>query len=214
MWIFLWIVLSAILLGATLWSLQILLRQKKAWEAYAKKKSLAFNKGTFMGPAEINGQIGDYKISFFTAERQQTDARRRRYVTALEIELSEGIVDGGIAGTQEMLIFMQSLTKVHPYPVDGWQAGHYLFVRDDAVAKAYFIPERLETLETILKTRNADSVIVFSAEKLVIRIETSDPMQDAEKIDKIVTRLIGLADKMRLTPEQRTQYAALATPAA
>lgn len=210
MWIFIWVVLSAILLGATAWSLRILLRQKAAWEAYAKSKSFTFKRGTFMGPAEMSGVIGDYKVAFFTAERQGEDMRTRRFVTVLEIDLVDGAVDGAVMGTQEMLPFMQSLDLIHPHQIDGWEKGHYAFIKNDAVVKEYLTKERLEVFENILKTRNADVLIVFHEKQIVVRLETSDPMQDADKIDKIVTRQIALIEKLRITPEQRERYKAAA----
>lgn len=204
-WIFIWVVLSAIVIGATLWSLQILLRQKAAWEAYAKRRGMAFNRGTFMGPAEIIGTLDGYKVNFFTAERQTLDMRGKRFVSVIEIQLAEGLFDGGVAGTKEMLTFMQSLTQLHPYTVkkEGWDVAHHIFVRKDEVADAYFTPERIDTFHQVLATRNADVLIVFNHEELIVRMETSDPMMDAEKIDKIVTRQIGLANRMRITKEQR-----------
>lgn len=200
-WIFIWVVLSAIVIGATAWSLQILLRQKAAWEAYAKRRNMSFTRGTFMGPAEIVGVIEDYKVNFFTAERQTLDMRGKRYVSVIEIQLAEGLFDGGVAGTKEMMPFMQTLTQLHPYPVkkEGWDASHVVFVRNDDIANAYFTPERLDTFQQLLSTRNADVLIVFNHEELVVRMETSDPMMDAEKIDKIVARQIGLANKLRIS---------------
>ncbi len=211
MWIFIWLLLSAILLGATGWSLRILLTQKKAWEAYAKSRNFTYNAGTFMGPAEMSGVIGDYKLSFFTGERQGVDIRTRRYVTVMEIDLVEGVVDGGVMGTQEMLPFMQSLDKLQPYQVEGpgWEAGLFAFIKNPESVKAYLTSERIEVVSNILKTKNADSLIVFHDKELVVRLETSDPMQDAQKIDKIVTRIVGLCDKLRITPEQRKAYMAL-----
>ncbi len=213
MWLFLWFILSSILVAATLWSLQILLRQKKAWEEYAKKKGLQFNKGTFMGPAEMSGTIGDYKVSFFTAERSGVDVRTRRYVTALEIDLMEGLVDAGALGTKEMLPYLRTLDKIHLYKpaFSGLDEGeHYIFVKNDAVIAAYLTQDRAEVFGQILKTKNADTLIVFNEKELVLRLETSDPMQDADKIDKIVTRLLGLSDKLRITPEERARCMALA----
>lgn len=205
MWVFLWIVLSSVLIGATLWSLQILLRQKAAWEKFSKMKNFTFTRGTFMGPAEMNGVIGDYKLSFFTAERPGADVRTKRYVTVLEVDLIDGFVDGGAAGTKEMLPFMQSLDKLHPYKVDHapWGEGLFMFVRYDDVTRAFLTPVRAESLLQILKTKNADILVMFNDKEVVIRLETSDPMQDAEKIDKIVKRIIGLCDRMRITPEER-----------
>lgn len=214
MWIFIWIVLSSILMGATLWSLQILLRQKMAWEKYAKMKNLSFRRGTFMGPAEMDGIIGDYKLAFFTAERAGEDIRTRRYVTVVEIDLMEGLIDGGVIGTKEMVPFMQSLDKLHRYQISkqGWDENHYAFMKFDEVAKAYLTDERLDICANILKTKNADVLMIFNERELLVRLETSDPMQDAEKIDKILTRIMGLCNKLRITPEQRKEFMALATP--
>lgn len=215
MWVFLWIVLSSILIGATLWSLQILLRQKAAWEKYAKIKGLTFNRGTFMGPGEMNGVIGDYKLSFFTAERPGVDVRTKRYVTVLEVELIDGLVDGLAAGTKEMLNFLQSLDRLHPYKIENTplEEGMFAFVKYDDVIKAYLTPARAETLLQILKTKNADILIMFNDKEGLVRLETSDPMQDAAKIDKIVKRTLGLFERLRITAEEREAIMALAPQA-
>lgn len=215
MWILLWVVLSAILLGSTAWSLQILLRQKKAWEKFAKDRNFSFRKGTFMGPAEMNGVINDYKISFFTAQRDSADVRTRRFVTAIEIDLGQGLFDGGVVGTKEMMPFMQSLEKCHPYKVEGegWGTEYHIFVKHDAPAQAYFTGERLEYISQLMKTRNADVLLIFNHTEVVLRLETIDPMQDPEKIDKILKRQIALFDKIRLNEDQRKDLAAL-TPSA
>ncbi len=211
MWVFLWIVLSAILLGTTGWSLAILLRQKKAWEAFAKSKNFTFVRGTFMGPAEMSGVINDYKISFFSVERQSTDLRSRRYMTALEIELTEPVIDAAAMGTKEMLPFLQSIGTLKPTKIESphWDESLFAFMRNEEAIKAYLTPERMEAYAGILKTRGADIIVVFNEKKLVARLETADPMQDVTKMDKAVTRILGLLEKVRLTPEQRAQYAAI-----
>lgn len=215
MWIFLWFILSAFLIGASLWSLQILLRQKKAWEQYAKKKGFVFNKGTFMGPAEMTGTIDKYKLSFFTAERPGIDVRTRRYITAIEIDLAEGVVDSGAFGTKEMIPFMMTLDRLHPYTseIPGLEQDHKAFVKHDAVMNAYLNKDRVEAIGNILKTRNSDTILLFNDSEVVLRLETSDPMQDAEKIDKIITRLLSLVDKLRVSDEERARYMAAAVAA-
>ncbi|PZO84681.1 MAG: hypothetical protein DI626_08105, partial [Micavibrio aeruginosavorus] len=167
------------------------------------------------GPAEITGQLGDYKVSFFTAQQAGGDIRTRRYVTAMELELGEGLVDGGAAGTKEMVAFMQGLEKLHPYKVEhpDWDAAHHMFVKYDDVTRAYFTPERTETVSQILKTRNAEVLLLYNDASMVLHAETSDPMQDAQKIDKIVKRLMALLDRLRITKDERTALMALAAPA-
>ncbi|MFA5591762.1 MAG: hypothetical protein WC989_00410 [Micavibrio sp.] len=213
MWVFLWLLLSAVLIGATIWSLQILLRQKRAWEAYAKAKNLTFKRGTFMGPAEITGNIGDYRLGFFTAEQDGGDIRTRRYVTVVEIELVEGIVNGAAMGSQEMLPFLKSLDRLHPYKIKSgkWdREKHHAFVMYDDVAESYLTDARVEAIDAILKTRNANVLVIFNDRQLVLRLETVDPIQDAAKMDKIVTRLMGLSDKLRISDEERKMHMAKA----
>lgn len=212
MWILLWVVLSGILLGATFWSLQILMRQKNAWEAYAKKKKLSFKRGTFMGAPEMSGMLGDYRVSFFTAERSGPDIRTRRYVTVVEIELKEAAVDGGVFGTAEMRPFMESLGKLHIHKVEhpAWEDDFGAYIHNDAAVTTYLDADKIETLANILKTRNADILVVMNAQEIVFRLETIDPMQNADKIDKILSRLTGLCDKLRISDEQRAALAALA----
>lgn len=212
MWVFLWFVLSVILIGSSVWSFMILQRQKSAWEKFAKEKNFTFQRGTTMGPAEMSGVIGNYKVSFFTAERQGVDVRTKRYVTSIEFVLAEGVIDSVAMGTPEMLAFMQSLNLLHPYKINlaEWDAAHTVFVKNDNVALEYLTAERLDAFSQILKTRNADVIIIFNTEELVVRLETSDPMQDADKIDKISKRIIGLCEKVRLSPEERKRIAVLA----
>jgi len=210
MWIFIWFVLSAFLLGASFWSLKILLEQKKAWGKFALEKKFVLNKGTFMGPAEMSGVIGDYKLSFFTAQRGGEDLRNRRLMTVMEINLIDGVVDSGAMGTQMMLVFMQGLDKLHPFKIDfaPWEEGHFVFVQNDANIKKYLTPARLDAFSQILKTKNADVLVLFNDKEVLVRLETSDPMKNAEKLNKIVARQMGLMDKLRLTKEEREEHTA------
>ena len=210
MWIFIWVVLSSILLGATFWSLKILIEQKKAWESFAKKHSFVLNKGTLMGSPEMNGVIGDYKFSFFTAQRDGGDVRSRRLMTVMEINLIDGVVDGGAMGTQMMLSFLQALTKLHPYKIDfaPWDDGHFVFVHNDDNVKNYLTSERVDVFSQILKTKNADVVVLFNDKEVLVRLETSDPMKNPDKLEKIVKRQMALMDKLRFTKDEREKYMA------
>ncbi len=212
MWIFIWFILSAILLGSTFWSFQILTQQKRAWRKFATEKKFAFRPGTLMGPAEMEGMIGDYKFLFFTAERDGADIRSRRYLTAVEISLAEGFVDGAVMGGKEMLPFMQSLPNFQPYAVEhaSWDKDLQAFARNEGALKAYLTPGRLDAITQILKTKNADTLIIFNDREALIRMETVDPVQSADKLDKIAKRVMSLCDRLRITPEERSAYMAAA----
>lgn len=210
MWIFIWVVLSTVLLGASFWSLKILIEQKKAWEKFALDKKFVLNKGTFMGSAEMNGMIGDFKFAFFTAQRGGEDLRSRRMMTVMEINLVDNFVDGAAMGTQMMVGFMQGLDKLHPFKIDfaPWNEGHYVFVRNDEVIKKYLTPTRIDALTQILNTKNADILVLFNDKEFLVRLETSDPMKNADKLNKIAARQMALMNQLRLTKEEREDYMA------
>ncbi len=205
MWIMIWVLLSSVVIGATLWSLKILFDQKGAWEKFAKAHNFSLNKGTLMGPAEMNGVIGDYKFSFFAAERDGADIRSRRMLTVMEVNLVDGLVDGAAMGTEKILPFLQSLDKLHSYKIEhpSWDNGLFAFARNDSVVAAYLTPERIDVICQLLKTKNADVLVLFNDHEALVRMETSDPMKDVEKLDKITKRVMALLEKLRLSPQER-----------
>lgn len=191
-WILVWILLSAIILGTSVWSWVILFKQKQAWESFSKKYKMTFRKSKFLAPAEVEGFIGEYKVNLFTAERRGADPRSRRYMTVLEIVVPGGLVDGGAIGTAEMVPFMDSLGTLKPVPPETIKLkdGVRLYAREENDVKTYLTPERIEHLNHIFSTRNVDILFIFTKETGVLRLETSDPMADAVKMDKAIQRLI------------------------
>lgn len=208
MWVFIWVLLSSIVIGATLWSLKILFDQKSAWEKFAKAHSFSLNKGTLMGPAEMNGVIGDYKFSFFAAERDGTDIRSRRMLTVMEVNLIDGLVDGAAMGTEKILPFLQTLDKLHPYKIEhpSWDKGLFAFARNDQNIKAYLTAERVDAICQLLKTKNADVLVLFNDREALVRMETSDPMKDTEKLEKVTKRAMALLEKLRLSAQERETF--------
>lgn len=192
LWFFLWFVLSAILLGATFWSAKTLYDQKKAWQAFAKKYDLVYEKGKLMQSPTINGFIDNFRISFFAAERQAPDVRQRRVLSALEVTFPKGLVDGVAAGTAEMVPYMTSLKSLRPFvpESDKWNKEFKLFIRHQEAVEAWLTEERLDHIQAILGTKNADVLFLFDNEEAVIRAETRDPLTNPATMERVVQRLI------------------------
>lgn len=187
-----WFVVSAVLIGATVWSASILMKQKRAWQAFAKKHKMAFEKGRFMASPSITGHMEGYRVSFFTAERQALDVRDRRMMTALEISMPKGLVDGAAIGTTEMLPFLNGLSALQPYTPksDAWDKNLHFFARNIEVLEPWLTDERLTHISAIVGTKNSDNLMMFDAEQAVIRLETRDPLSDPDKMEKAALRLI------------------------
>lgn len=187
-----WFVISAILIGATLWSTSILLKQKRAWEAFAKKHKMAYDKGRFMSSPSVTGHMQGYRVALFSAERQALDVRQRRMMTALEITLPGGLVDGAAVGSTEMLPFLNSLTALKPYTPKSeiWSGDLHFFARNIDILEAWLTDERLTHIVAIAGTKNSDNLFMFDDVQGIIRIETRDPLSDPDKIEKAAMRLI------------------------
>lgn len=212
LWILLWLALSAIILGASGWSAYILYRQKETWRAFAAKHKFTYTAGKMMGPPSLEGFIDKYGVSFFTAERQAPDVRDRRFVTVVEITCPEGFIEAAVAGTSEMVPFMESLpnlspmlAEMDPATKEKWDDKNRIFARNRDAVRLYLTPERMTHLAALLGTRNADVIVLFDDTQALVRLETSDPILDADKAEKVIKRLILHAQGMRITKQERAE---------
>jgi len=208
-WILVWAILSFIILGATIWNLSILFKQKKAWQAFATKKGIMFQRGTFSGPCTMDGIINGYQVSFFTAEQQNPDARKRRKVTGMQINLNEGIVDSFTAGTVEMLAFLKSLPDFNPHkiPSDKLDRKQHLFVKNPKAIDAYMTDERAEAINKILGVKNADVVLIADDKEAALRYETANPLNDADLLEKLVMATLKRFDVLKVAKAERNKLA-------
>lgn len=203
-WWFLWIILSFVLLGTTVWSLVILFKQKKAWSAYAKRHSLIYTKGTFSGPCEVEGNLDGFKISLFTALQQKEDSRKNRQLTVLQLILPKPFVKAFAAGTQEMLPFLNAITPLSPHSIENskWDSkANHIFSKNKEAVDKFLTEERVVTLNNILKLSNSDILIIISDEDGVFRFETTNPLTDLDKIEKLISKL--MANIKALRPDEK-----------
>lgn len=210
-WLLLWVVLSFVLLGATAWSTIILIQQKKAWEAYAKKKSLTFVKGQFFSPCTMEGVIDGYNVSFFSATQQNEDSRKNRELTVMQVNVSEPFVDGIAMGTKEMIPFLQTLDALMPHDIKTgkWNKDHYIRSRNIKAVDAYLTEERVKILGSILSMPNTDVLILVDNNEGVFRFETSNPLTDAKQIENTVDKLFARIKKLVPTKEEGEKLSAL-----
>lgn len=210
-WFLLWFVLSVILLGATTWSTFILFQQKRAWRAYAKAKGLEFDNGTFFGPCTMDGVIGDYNLSFFTAVQQYEDDRKNRQLTVMQVTANVPFVDAVAAGTKMLLPFMQSLDATTPHNMEGknWNKAFSIRSRNKASVGAYLTKERVSILNQILSMPNADILILLDEKEGVFRFETSNPLKNEKQIDAVISKLIARIKKLQTSVEEQNRLASL-----
>lgn len=194
----LWLLLSSVVIGTSIWSGRILYRQKKAWKEFAAKNNLVYSPGKFMTSPVVGGNIGRHRISLYSEAKPTSDPMGRRYVTILDIQFPEGFSDGGAAGTSRMVPMMEGMSVLKPYTPRSkdWTREHRMYVKSDAAADSFWNEARLKALTALLGTKNADVIFIYDDKEAAVRMETSDPLQNVTRIEKMVQQVIRLTDQI------------------
>lgn len=212
MWIFIWLLLSTFVLGVFAWSLRILFQQKAAWKAYAKKMNLTYQDGSrFLSSPVLSGSLGSYGFGLYTEEQKTNDTRGQRFSTILEIALRHGLPVMGAMGTQTMIPIIQSLRldqTIVPQDKD-WNPSWMIRSRHAGMVEQYLTPTRLEIIKKIFRMKVLSALFIFDEQDAVIRIETADPLNDSERLEKIVKSLILHAEGLIVKNEERAALDAL-----
>lgn len=205
MWIFLWLVASAFILGVFGWSLYILRQQKQAWAAFAKKHNLSYEPGKLVEAPAIKGAIFGYKIAFFPDVQATQDQRGQRFVTVLEFDLGEGCPVGAVIGASNYATFIANLTFNDSLNIEfpGWDKTRIVRTRNVEALKTYLTQERLSLLHNLMSLKNCAVLFFIDEQGAVLHLETTDPIRDADRFEKTVQKIASSLDKLKLTDEER-----------
>ncbi len=199
-WFVLWLLLSLVLIYFFGWTLFILLKQKKAWKAYAVKNNLRYSTKKVLSSPEISGALGDYTVNLFTGEHMAEDARSSRKLTAVEIQLSSTLpVEAGIANG-EMISFIQKFCfkeEMRPKYKD-WDNSYIASSDDKVILEKYLTKERFEALMSLMKVKNAWTLLAFRKDISLLRFDTPDPLLSVKKIDSLVNQMLKTAAILEL----------------
>ena len=205
MWIFLWFIASAFIMGVFGWSLVILQQQKRAWSAFAKKHNLSYIPGRVVDAPAIKGAVFGYQIAFFPDFQATQDQRGQRLITVLEFDLGEPALANGIVGSANYATFAaqqsynDNLEIEHP----GWDNTRIVRSDNAPLFKKYLTPERLDFLQGVMTMKNSTALMYFDDRHAILHIETTDPIRDAARFEKVVQKITTSFEKMKVTAGER-----------
>lgn len=206
-WFFLWLSLSAAMLYFMGWTVFILQRQKKAWREYAKRKKLRYTPNKTFANPEIKGTVDDYTIGIFTGEHVSADMRGTRKLTAIEVHLTSVMPFAAAAASGGMVAIVQNMgfkEELRPQHAD-WSKSYVAASENRHAFKAYLSDERVQALTALMKIKNAWTIFICRDEVTLLRLDTADPLDSPEKMDKIVTKLIQAAKVLELKPGESSR---------
>lgn len=205
MWIFIWCLVTIFVVGVSLWSFIILRQQKKSWEKFSKKHKFSYTAGRLMDSPYMNGRIDGLPVNFYTDTQTSVEARSSRYVSVVEVEMGEGLPIVAALATEKMHGFVNglTLTKNVEFEHEGWNESYIARTDNAKKLQKYFTKKRLDTLVKLFTMKGATILFFCDEVDAVLRIETSDPLRDPEKMERIVMRLVRDMKVLMPTDEER-----------
>ena len=192
--------MSCVLLGFLAWSLLILHNQKKTWKAFAAKHKLRYRTKATMDSPEIDGSIDGFKVDIFTSEHVAEGARSNRKLTAIEVSLHSVLpIDGAIAsgGMVQLVKELGFKTEIKPEH-ELWNSSYVAAADNGRALKAYLNPERLDALLRMMRIKNSWMILIFRAERLLLRIDTPDPLTSEDYLSRLVDLMVKSAKALEL----------------
>ncbi len=199
-WWILWIFLSLFLLSFLGWTLFILFSQKAVWKKFAQKHKLRYQGNALMQMPAMDGTMGGYRVGLFSSEHVQEDVRGSRKLTAIEISLNSTMPIDGAVANEGMVNFVNALEfKTEARPKHEKWSKSYIAAADSKLALLkYLTDERLDALCSLMKVKNAWLIFIFRQNKMLLRIDTPNPLSDTKNLEELISQMLSVAALLEL----------------
>lgn len=195
-WFAIWVFLAVFLLGISIWSLQILLRQRRAWMEFARRNNLQCILRGFTKSPVLKGAFRSYVITVFSSDQTTEDSMRGgKFRTIIQFDMKPGMpVEGVIAspGARNFALGMGIPKDVTPDLPD-WNKSILIRVQDEALIKPYLTRERLQVLNGLMSIKNTNTLFIFNEDETYFRFETADALDDVTRMEKQLGKIIDAA---------------------
>lgn len=181
--------------------MQILFKQKQAWSAFAKKNKLDYDPQSLFKSPIVRGTYRGFYTMLFSEEQPTNDQRGRRFRTIIQMELPGGMPIDGVIVSRDNHTFannLQDLVEVYAPDFPGWDNGILIRSRNTELLKPYFTDERYRSLISIMTIKSIAAILIFDTNSTYLRFETADPMSDAGKLERMISKIADQAQVLAL----------------
>lgn len=195
-WFMLWVFFSVFVLGIFFWTMLILMRQKSAWQDFAKRNSLQFVRKGIMDSAVVYGQYKGFSLSVFSEAQSDDSGRGRRFRTIVQFDLPAGMPTEGVAGSPALELFVKNLPLAEFFVPQGeWEKRSLIKTMNAKALGDYFNADRVRVLNGLMSVPGLTTLFVFNERETLLRVETGDPMSDSKKLERLASKV---ADVVRV----------------
>lgn len=194
-WFFIWLFIVVAVLGVVIWTLSLLLKQKKAMKIYAKKNSLEYIDNGFSVASTVQGVMKGRNLLITPETVTSGDMRGERKVTLIQVMMEGHMPTGGAIGTGIFRAFVEDLNlenleffSTHNFEDDGLASA-----KDKKALLDYLTDERVDAIKEVLKLDSVDFLYIFDENQAVLQVFTVDPLETPKTIDVYVKTLLKVA---------------------
>lgn len=212
-WFFIWLLISLSLVGFSIWTFVILMRQKKSWRDFAKKHKLRYRNASLMTSPKVHGVYKDYPISVFTGAHEAERGASNRQMTAIEVELNSRMPIAGAFASGGMVGIVQELDYSDEFvpAFDFWDSEHIIRVDDKYIIGQFLTDDRAKALCDLMDDKKLWVIFIFKDSDTILRIDTPEPFDNLEKLTKIIDQMIEIAQKLELKKGEHNRLKTLTT---
>lgn len=179
-------------------SLNLLLRQKKAWKAFAAKYKFKFEAGGLFQSPIIFGKVKDKVFRAMVDDSVLGTLARAGNWTTLEIFFTSPLDEGRLimASTdfEGELESMVGVSKFHPEDLR-WQKKVPLYSDVPDFFRSYLTRDKVEALVELQSVKNAGFILIIDPnEDCVVTYRTRSPVLDPRKMNEVFKLLKKVAD--------------------
>lgn len=197
-WLVFWVFFSVFIMGIFFWSTQILMRQKTAWRQFAKRHGLTYDSRAVLASPAVGGFYRSYGLAIFSEEQLDGDSRGHKFRTIIQMELPAGMPTEGVVATQSLseMASLLELEEVYTPENGAWDSSIYLKTKDVEKMRAYLTSQRVAALNALMTAKGLGALFIFNEKETLLRIETAEPLDNADRLEKLVNKICDTADKL------------------
>lgn len=199
-WFMMWVFVAVFILGASLWSFYILLKQRQCWKIFAEKANLEFLPTALLKSPMLRGAYKGLQLDIFSDTQLAGKDREKAIRTIFQFKLPAPMPTEGAIASAAFAPYLNGLA-LPVQTVDGvgeWDKGVIIRVDDGEAIKTYLTPERLKTLQAVMTIKGSPSMLIFSAEATILRIESTDPFDTPERLERFLSKVAEAAKILSL----------------
>ncbi len=197
---YVWLFISLFLLGFWLWTLYVVLQQKRAWKHFAENRKMRYHEtGMFTTPM-VSGAIDTYGVSLFASEHSELDARSFKRLTAIEVALQSDFPFSCAIASGGMVSVVDAFDIRHEFKptIKGWDNSYILRASDTKMVRHFLSDERLEKILGLMAIDKAWVILAIIEDRGILRLDTPYPIDSSKELDKLISQMIDIAQTLEM----------------